>query len=90
VIGSFPPFQLRLPRAAPVQTIPPARDSSRNTARLGSTCTILALWVSPFEGKVRAVFLKPVACNLMASRGGPSDETPSSEESGQLSAISGQ
>ena len=44
----------------------------------------------PVRGMVREVFLNSIACNLMASVDGPSDEPPSSEESGQLSAISGQ
>jgi hypothetical protein len=56
--------------------------------RRGSTCTILEAWASPFAGRVRAVFVNPGASNQMASRDKPSDETPSSEESGQWSVVS--
>ena len=73
--GQWPPFPLQ-PSAGPGFLL-------GWTGRRGSTCTILVMRACPFAGKVRAVFLNSVACNLMASRDGPSDETPSSEESGQ-------
>ena len=44
---------------------------------------MLTIRACPFAGRVRAVFVEPVACNLMADRDGPSDETLSSEERGR-------
>jgi hypothetical protein len=48
-------------------------------ARRGSACTIITRWAALFAGRVRAVFGNTGACNLTASRGGPGDETPSSD-----------
>src|SRR4051794_21352098 len=48
--------------------------------------TILTVWAAPFAGRVRAVFLNSVACNLMASRRGSSDEPPAWKEGGGWSA----
>jgi hypothetical protein len=55
----------------------PAQDSFKNVAWTAAGCTILALWPSAIAGRVRARFLNSAACNQMASRDRPSDQTPS-------------
>ena len=51
---------------------------ARMEGRRGSTCTILEVTDSPFAETVRVVFVNSVAGNLMASRDGRRDDTPSS------------
>jgi hypothetical protein len=46
---------------------------------LGSTCTILESWSSPFAGTVHALLNSSHTCNLRFSRDSPGDETPLSD-----------
>jgi hypothetical protein len=55
----------------------PAHDSFKNAAGTAAGCTILALSPLAIAGRVRALFDNSAACNQMASRDGPGDETPS-------------
>jgi hypothetical protein len=45
---------------------------------ISAGCTILEVSDSPFVEAVSALFVNSVACNLIASRGESSDQTPSS------------
>ena len=55
----------------------PVRTEGTTRLNPHHTCNV----DSPFAGRVRAVFLNSRACSLLASRDGPCDQAPSSEES---------